>query len=97
MDNKRKGICFESVVSGEKTESRITFYDDGFMHISAGKKETNEPIAEVEPKKLNESLLALPAKTYLGLFREMHSNVYGYPPIVNFGGCCGSLDDIKDN
>lgn len=75
--------------------------DNGIPVITATDKEIvikQIPGVGIDTNALNEALLTLPAKTYLGLFREMHSNIYGYPPIVNFGGCCGSLeDDAEDN
>lgn len=51
--------------------------------------------AEINPKCLNEALLTLPAGTYLGLFREMHMNIYGYPMVTNWGGCCGTIEENK--
>lgn len=38
---------------------------------------------------MHESLTKLPAEMYLNLYRKMHMNIYGYPPVVNWGGCCG--------
>ena len=49
--------------------------------------------SEINPKCLNEALLTLPAGTYLGLFREMHMNIYGYPMVTNWGGCCSSVEE----
>lgn len=51
---------------------------------------------KVNVKDVNRDLLRLPAKTYLGLFREMHKSIYGYPP-MNCCGCVGSLGDETDN
>lgn len=52
---------------------------------------------EIDAKCLNETLLTLPAKTYLELYHEMHVKIYGYPPLSVYGGCCGTLGDTEDN
>ncbi len=46
---------------------------------------------------MHESLTKLPAEMYLNLYRKMHMNIYGYSPIANWGGCCGTLGDTEDN
>lgn len=52
----------------------------------------NAPGISINTETLNNALLTLPAKTYLGLFHKMHEGIYGYPPIANFGGCCGTVE-----
>lgn len=42
---------------------------------------------------MHESLTKLPAEMYLNLYRKMHMNIYGYPPVVNWGGCCVSAEE----
>ena len=37
MENKEKRILFENVVSDGKSESRITFYNNGEIQLSAVK------------------------------------------------------------
>ncbi len=44
---------------------------------------------------MHESLTKLPAEMYLNLYRKMHMNIYGYPPVVNWGGCCGTIEEKK--
>lgn len=44
---------------------------------------------------LHDALTKLPAEMYLNLYRKMHMNIYGYPPIVNWGGCCGTIEENK--
>ncbi len=44
---------------------------------------------------MHESLTKLPAEMYLNLYRKMHMNIYGYPPIANWGGCCGTIEEKK--
>ena len=44
---------------------------------------------------MHESLTKLPAEMYLNLYRKMHMNIYGYPPIANWGGCCGEIEEKK--
>lgn len=74
--------------------------DNGIPIITAGDEEIvikQIPGVDIDTTALNEALLTLPAKTYLGLFREMYKGVYGYPPLVNYGGCCGSLGDTEED
>lgn len=53
---------------------------------------------KVDVDILHEALLGLPAEMYLNLYRKMRMNIYGYPPVTNWGGCCGTLgDDTEDN
>lgn len=42
--------------------------------------------AEIDVKALNEALLTLPAKTYLGLYHKMQEKVVGY----SYFGACGA-------
>ena len=44
---------------------------------------------------MHESLTKLPAEMYLNLYRKMHTNIYGYPPVLNWGGCCGTIEEKK--
>lgn len=44
---------------------------------------------------LHDALTKLPAEMYLNLYRKMHMNIYGYFPIVNWGGCCGTVEEKK--
>ncbi len=45
---------------------------------------------------MHESLTKLPAEMYLNLYRKMHTNIYGCPPpVVNWGGCCGTIEEKK--
>ena len=46
---------------------------------------------------MHESLTKLPAEMYLNLYRKMHTNIYGYPPVVNWGGCCGTVEEKKSD
>lgn len=55
------------------------------------------PGARIEPERLNGALLTLSANEYLGLFREMYAKIYGYPPLVNLGGYCGTLGDTEES
>ena len=52
---------------------------------------------EVDINLLHETLLKLPAETYLELYKKMYAKIYGYPPFLGFnGGCCGTLGE-EDN
>jgi len=42
---------------------------------------------------LHDTLLKLPAEMYLNLYQKMHMRIYGYPPIMNYGGCCGTIGE----
>lgn len=42
---------------------------------------------------LHNTLAKLPAEMYLNLYRKMHTNIYGYPPVVNWVGCCGTVEE----
>lgn len=44
---------------------------------------------------LHNTLAKLPAEMYLNLYRKMHMNIYGYPPVANWGGCCGTVEEKK--
>lgn len=44
---------------------------------------------------MHESLTKLPAEMYLNLYRKMHMNIYGYPQVANWGGCCGTIEEKK--
>lgn len=46
---------------------------------------------------LYNTLAKLPAEMYLNLYRKMHTNIYGYPLVVNWGGCCGTVEEKKSN
>lgn len=74
--------------------------DNGIPVITVTDKEIvvkQIPGVDIDAKALNEAFLTLPAKTYIGLFRKMHEKIYGYPSLVNYGGCCGSLGDTEEN
>lgn len=75
--------------------------DNGVPVITATEKEIvikQIPGVSIDTNALNEALQTLPAKTYISLFRKMYVDMYGYPPLANFGGCCGSLEDnAEDN
>lgn len=72
--------------------------ETGIPIITAGAGEIRiRTDKEIDVKCLNEVLLTLPAKTYLGLFREMQKGVYGYPSFVNYGGCCGTVEEKKSD
>lgn len=45
---------------------------------------------------LHNALIKLPAEIYLELFRKMHMNIYGYPLVTNWGGCCGTVGKNKE-
>ncbi len=49
----------------------------------------------IDVDMLHDGLIKLPAEMYLDLYRKMHMNIYGYPPITNFGGCCGTYEENK--
>lgn len=52
---------------------------------------------EVDVDILHETLLKLPAEKYLELYKKIYTNIYGYPPLVNYGGCCGIIgEETKD-
>ena len=51
------------------------------------------PGVDINAEDLNRTLLTLPAKTYLDLFREMYKKVYGYPAYV--GNCCCTGTDSE--
>ncbi len=74
--------------------------DNGIPVITATDKEIvikQIPGVDIDAKALNETLLTLPAKTYLALYHEMHVKVYGYPPLSVYGGCCGTLGDAEES
>lgn len=54
---------------------------------------------KVDIEMLHETLIKLPAKMYLELYRKMYEKIYGLPPYLGFnGGCCGTIgDDREDN
>lgn len=51
---------------------------------------------KVDVEILHESLLKLPTEKYLDLFKKMYGKIYGYQPFVNFGGCCGTIEDKSE-
>lgn len=50
----------------------------------------------VDAEILHKTLAKLPAEMYLELYRKMHMNIYGYPPLTNWGGCCGAVGEEKE-
>lgn len=54
--------------------------------------ETGEE-CKIDVDILHNTLTKLPAEMYLNLYRKMHMNIYGYPPVVNWGVCCGTVEE----
>lgn len=61
-----------------ETETPAITVNNDYIHINTD--------AEIDAKDLNEALLTLPAKTYLGLYHKMQEKVVGY----SYFGACGA-------
>lgn len=67
--------------------------DNGIPVITVTDKEIvvkQIPGVDIDTKALNEALLTLPAKTYLGLYHKMQEKVVGYS---YFGACCAPISE----